>query len=160
MKSTKRRVLAIGVLTAITATPATALATTEPAAPEGPTSAAGGTIDFAGSTDVIELTDEQLTALEGEDEPRRRGLGLGERSEERPRRLVGPMEVLEDEHRRDRQSDGKQLAHRSVEPVAVRETPAAQAFDAPARAWPWFGARGSRGVAAAKLGLTPGTRAA
>jgi ABC-type sugar transport system substrate-binding protein len=69
MKSTKRRVLAIGVLTALTATPATAAATTEPAPPaEGPTSAAGGTIDFAASTEVIEITEDQLAALAGEED--------------------------------------------------------------------------------------------
>jgi ABC-type sugar transport system substrate-binding protein len=66
MESTRRLVLAIGVLTAFTVAPAAAgAATTEPAPPEGPTSEAGGTVDFAASTDVIELTDDQLAALEG-----------------------------------------------------------------------------------------------
>ncbi|HET9547422.1 MAG TPA: sugar ABC transporter substrate-binding protein [Desertimonas sp.] len=69
MLSTKRRWIAAGALATLAGTTAfTAEATTEPpAAPEGPTSAAGGTIDFAATSDVIELTDEQIAALDGQD---------------------------------------------------------------------------------------------
>jgi ABC-type sugar transport system substrate-binding protein len=45
----------------------TAAATTEPpVAPVGPTSEAGGAIDFAARSDVIEISDDQLAALEGQ----------------------------------------------------------------------------------------------
>ena len=68
MLSTKRRWFAAGALAVIAGGSAlTAEATTEPpAAPAGPTSEAGGTIDFAATTDAIELSDDQLAALEGQ----------------------------------------------------------------------------------------------
>ena len=67
MSSTTRRRLVAGALAVFAAgTSSVAIATTEPpATPVGPTSEAGGTIDFAATTDVIELTEDQLAALEG-----------------------------------------------------------------------------------------------
>jgi ribose transport system substrate-binding protein len=69
MSSTARRRLVAGALAvAAAATPSIALATTEPSAPPvGPTSEAGGTIDFAATTDAIELAEDQLAALEGQE---------------------------------------------------------------------------------------------
>jgi ABC-type sugar transport system substrate-binding protein len=74
MMSTKQRWIAAVTLAAVGGVaPFTATATTtpptEPAAePVGPTSEAGGTIDFAARTDVIELADDQLAALEGQED--------------------------------------------------------------------------------------------
>ncbi len=70
MMSTKRRWVATGVLLTFTvAAASTAAATTEPpVAPSGPTSEAGGTIDFAARTDVIEISDDQYAALEGQED--------------------------------------------------------------------------------------------
>ena len=65
MSSTTRRRLVAGAVFAA-GTSSVRDATTEPPAAEGPTSAAGGTIDFAATTEVIEITDDQLAALEGE----------------------------------------------------------------------------------------------
>jgi ABC-type sugar transport system substrate-binding protein len=70
MMSTKRRWFAASALAVLSSGVAfTAEATTEPpAAPAGPTSEAGGTIDFAGRTDSIDLADDQLAALEGQED--------------------------------------------------------------------------------------------
>ncbi len=70
MMSTKRRWFAASALAVLSSGVAfTAEATTEPpAAPAGPTSEAGGTIDFAARTDAIELADDQLAALEGQED--------------------------------------------------------------------------------------------
>ena len=70
MMSTKRRWFAASALAVLSSGVAfTAEATTEPpAAPVGPTSEAGGTIDFAARTDIIELADDQLAALEGQED--------------------------------------------------------------------------------------------
>ena len=67
MSSTTRRRLVAGAFALIAGgASSVATATTEPPAPPaGPTSEAGGTIDFAATADVIELTDDQLAALEG-----------------------------------------------------------------------------------------------
>ncbi len=64
MTSTHRRVLTAGVLAVlVSGTALTAQATSEPPPPAGPTSAAGGTIDFAATADAVTLTEEQLGAL-------------------------------------------------------------------------------------------------
>ncbi len=44
---------------------------------------------------------------------------LRESGQQGERRLVGPMEVLEHEHRRSRQCDAEQLGHRDVQAIAT-----------------------------------------
>jgi ABC-type sugar transport system substrate-binding protein len=73
MSSTRRRVLAAGVLAILGGgVPITAAATTAPPSEPptevtGPTSEAGGTIDFAATADAIEIAEDQLASLEGQD---------------------------------------------------------------------------------------------